>query len=119
MSLSQKHKTADVKQMNTFSQKMLDVFQKCFLKKKCSRVSAFSYCKWRNDLYAELCRKSVSVYRVLEKDGDQLDRSGEELKGVMWGVGRKQHPTSGKTGNVRINVTLRRVRPTKVAVGKQ
>ena len=56
------------------------------------------------------------MYRVLEKDGDQLNCLGEELKGVMWGVGRKQLPAFGKTGNVRINVTLRRVRATKVAV---
>jgi len=89
------------------------------LKKKCSRVSSFRHCKSRNGLYTELCRKSVSVYRALEKDGDQLERSDEETKGIMWSLGREEEPTYGQTGDVRINVTLRLIRATKVAVGKQ
>jgi len=35
----------------------------------------------------------------MEKNGDQLEQSGEELKGIMWSVGRKEQPTYGKRGN--------------------
>ena len=101
VSLFQKHKIADVKQTNTFSQKMLDAFQHCYKKhaygflllltsnrEVISTLNCIERVYWRTD-----CWKSMEIYWTHHVKSEGI--GGEE-------GGRMEYLTNIQTDNVRI-----------------